>query len=71
MSEKIQSIQNNVFGNKNKSGVIDTLIRIMETFGYTLEEVKQLPIPTYEYMVKYLNKVDAAKIKANKKGKKK
>jgi len=65
MSEKIQSIQDRVF-KKNKSGIIDTIIRIMEHFGYTLEEVRQIPIPTYEYMVSYLNKLDAAKIKASK-----
>ena len=62
MPKEIQSIQNKVFS-KNKSGIIDTMIRIMEHFGYTLDEVKQIPIPTYEYMVGYLNKLDAAKKK--------
>ena len=60
MSKEIQTIRNKLFS-KNKSGIIDTMIRIMEHFGYTLEQVKQIPIPTYEYMVGYLNKLDAAR----------
>ena len=30
-------------------------------------EVKQIPIPTYECMVQYLNKLDNAQAKQNKK----
>ena len=69
MSKGMQLVQDKVFGNKNKTGIIDTMIRIMDHFGYTLDEVKQIPIPTYEYMVGYLNKLDAAKIKAAKRKK--
>ena len=67
MSRQVSDIRDKIFDKKNKFTVVDTMIRIMETFGYTLKELRELPIPTYECMVQYLNKLDNAQAKQNKK----
>lgn len=61
MSKEIQTIKDSVFTGKKRSSRIDTMIRIMEHFHYTIFELREIPIPTYEYMIAYLNKLDAKK----------
>ena len=41
----------------NDNDLIETSIIIMKEFGYTLEEFKKIPIPTYFFMIDYLNKI--------------
>jgi len=36
--------------------LLETLYIIMKEFGYTLEELKSLPIPTFQFIIKMLNK---------------
>lgn len=36
--------------------LLETLYIIMKEFGYTIEELKSLPIPTFQFIIKMLNK---------------
>ncbi len=45
---------------KNKAddedNLIETFYVIMKEFGYTIQELKEIPIPTYRYLIKMLEK---------------
>ena len=52
-------MQNN-FGSlvheNDEQKLIETLYVIMKEFGYTLNEIKEMPIPTFTYLIKMMNK---------------
>jgi len=43
-----------------------TIFRIMHEFGYSLEEVQLMPIPTYFIIIEFIYEMDRKKIEANK-----
>ena len=47
--------------------LIEVFYVIMKTFGYTLEELQELPIPTFNLLLKMIQKENEQKRKAARK----
>lgn len=69
MNNQLAQIQNRVFGRDSDSEekLVETLYVIMKEFGYTLEEMKKMSIPTFKYLIHFLNKEAQANEKAMRK----
>jgi len=53
----LESIQAKIFGKGTKEdNLVFSLCFIMREFGYTLEEIKDLPIPTFSFIIKFLER---------------
>ncbi len=52
----------------NDEKLIETMYLIMKTFGYTLSELKKIPIPTFFYLIKMMNKEAEMQKKSIKRG---
>ena len=60
----IKDLQEKLFGkNSEEDNLIETFYVIMKEFGYTLEELKAIPIPTFKFLIKIMNKEIKAKNK--------
>ena len=55
---KIEDLKSRVFGKGagDEDRIIESLCVVMREFGYTLEEVKKIPLPTLRYLMKLLEK---------------
>jgi len=61
-NEKLKSLARDG-GDEN---LIQVFYVIMKTFGYTLEELQALPIPTFNLLLKMIQKENEQKRRANK-----
>ncbi|RLD42767.1 MAG: hypothetical protein DRI86_11125 [Bacteroidetes bacterium] len=52
----LQSLKDRLFGGSQEDKIIESLYVVMKEFGYTLEELKKLPIPTLKIILKLLEK---------------
>jgi len=52
----LQNLKDKLFGKSEEDKVIESLYVVMKEFGYTLEELKELPIPTLKIILKLLEK---------------
>jgi len=52
---RVEDLRKSILGSKPKKDDEDNLIEklyiIMKEFGYTIEEVRSLPIPTFKYLI--------------------
>lgn len=75
MQSEILDIRRRIFGGKQTSkediAVVTTMIRIMKEFNFTLNELKKLPLPTYRFLIEYINEEDKEIAKRSRKGRKK
>jgi hypothetical protein len=69
--EQLRALQDRVLRNKRSSDeiIIENMCVIMNEFGYTIQEMKQMPITTFNFLCKYLEKKSKEQEKANKKNK--
>ena len=70
MSELL-NIQNRIFGGTDEDEqTVQTMYTIMKEFGFTLVELKQMPITTFKYLIHFLNKENKEADKKMNRGKK-
>lgn len=51
--DRLRNIGNRHLDDEDKT--IQTIFYVMKEFGYTLDEVKSIPITTFKYMVRFLD----------------
>jgi len=60
----LQELKRIVKGDNNEDELIETFYVLMKTFGYTLDELKKIPIPTFNLLVRMINKEEQLNRKA-------
>lgn len=55
LSERVKKLRDK---GDNESQVVETLVNIMKEMGWTLEQLKNIPIPTYQVILEVLQKQD-------------
>ena len=68
----LNNLRDKIFAKKDDETILENIYVLMKEFGYTLDEVQKLPIPTFKYLLYFLEKEAKATKKAmdKKKGKK-
>lgn len=68
-NKTIQSIQDRIFGRKIEPEMaqIKTIFIVMQEFKMSWDEINELPLPTFKFLVKLLNEQTEEIKKKNKK----
>jgi hypothetical protein len=58
LNKQLQDLQDRIFKRKQnpEDVIIENMCVIMEVFGYTIQEMRVMPIPTFNMLCKYLEK---------------
>jgi len=54
LSQRIKQLQNK----KSKSDHVDSIVKLMKYFSWTLEEIKRLSIPSYLIIIEQVNTIE-------------
>jgi len=52
----LQNLKERLFGKSEEDRLIENIYVIMKEFGYTLNEIKNMPIPTFKILLSLLEK---------------
>ncbi len=52
----IEEIKDRIFGKTKKCGPEESIYVVMRKFGYTLDEVMEMPLTTFQMILGYLKK---------------